>query len=149
LRRLRDAGSTALAEEAFRVLVVDGDQALAEYVGRVVQAAVPGALVSIATDAEQTIAMMRATPVHLLFVDLHLPHTSGVELAMYLRGAHLAARCRIVALSAGAQWADVGLLRQLGVTDFVRKGELLSERLRPLVHHAFDELQYRRRITGG
>lgn len=148
VRKLRDAGSNAAQEEAFRVLIVDADAAAADYTARIVRATAPGAVVQIANDAEAALAIVRAAPVHLLFVDLHLPHTSGVELAMYLRGGHLAARCRIVALSAGAQWADVGLLRQLGITDFVRKGELLSERLRPLVHHALDELQMRRRMGG-
>jgi CheY-like chemotaxis protein len=148
IRQLRDSGANATQDEAFRVLVVDADPASADYVARIVRAGVPGAVVNIANNADQAIALVRAAPVHLLFVDLHLPDTSGVELAMYLRGTHLAARCRIIVLSSGAQWADVGLLRQLGITDFVRKGELLSERVRPLVHQALEELQYRRRVMG-
>lgn len=148
LRRIRDAGGTP-GDEEFRVLVVEKDRSAADEVAALVQAAVRGASIAIAPDADAAIAVMRATPVHLLLLDLHIPGMSGVELAMYLRGAHLATRCRIVAMSSGAQWADVGLLRQLGVTDFLRKDDRLAERLRPLVYHAFDELQYRRRATGG
>ena len=147
LRRIRDSADAA--DEAFRVLVVENDTETAARVAELVQAAVPGAALAIAHDADGAIAVMRDTPVHLLLLDLHIPGMSGVELAMYLRGAHLATRCRIVAMSSGAQWADIGLLRQLGVTDFLRKDERLAERLRPLVYHAFDELQYRRRATGG
>lgn len=147
LRRIRDIADTA--DEPFRVLVVEREAKIADDIAFIVRDAVPGADVSIAANADEAIAVMRGTPVHLLFLDLHIPGMSGVELAMYLRGAHLATRCRIVAVSSGAQWADVGLLRQLGVTDFVRKDDRLGERLRPLVYHAFDELQYRRRATGG
>jgi CheY-like chemotaxis protein len=143
-----DSGSSTAQDEAFRVLIVDADAASADYLARIVRAGVPGAVVNIANTADQAIALVRQAPSHLLFVDLHLRDMSGVELAMYLRGTHLAARCRIIVLSSGAQWADVGLLRQLGITDFVRKGELLSERVRPLVHQALEELQYRRRVMG-
>lgn len=147
LRRIRDATDTS--DEAFRVLVVESDARVAEEIASVVRDAVPGSAVAIASDAEGAIDVMRGTPVHMLLLDLHIPGMSGVELAMYLRGAHLATRCRIVAVSSGAQWADIGLLRQLGVTDFLRKDERLADRLRPLIYHAFDELQYRRRATGG
>jgi CheY-like chemotaxis protein len=146
LRKLRAASSWQ--EESFRVLVVDADAASADYLSRMIRAGVPGAVINIANTAEQAIAQVRAAPVHLLFVDLQLPDMSGLELAMYLRGTHLAARCRIIVLSSGAQWGDVGLLRQLGITDFVRKGELLSERVRPILHLALEELQYRGKVTG-
>jgi serine/threonine protein kinase len=147
LRRIRDVADTS--DEAFRVLIVENDHGIADDLAGHVRSSVPGASVAIAHNAEEAIEVMRGTPVHLLLLDLHIPGMSGVELAMYLRGAHLATRCRIVAVSSGAQWADIGLLRQLGVTDFLRKDERLGERLRPLVYHAFDELQYRRRATGG
>jgi hypothetical protein len=48
---------------------------------------------------------------------------------MYLRGTHLADGCQIVSVSAATDARDHDVLRQLGVTAFLRKGEPFVDQL--------------------
>jgi serine/threonine-protein kinase len=124
LRAIRSAQSSAPqhAAEKFSVLVVDDDKDIAKLVKMTVRAAVPSADVTIATSAKQALEIVRASPPHLLFLDIQMPDMNGVELYMVLRAERLAERTTIVAASAAAKRADVELMYSLGVARFLEKG---------------------------
>jgi len=123
LRAIRNALTEPRpAAEKFCVLVVDDDRDIAKLVKMTVRGAVPAADVTIATSAKQALDLVRASPPHLLFLDIQMPDMNGVELYMVLRAERLAERTTIVAASAAAKPADVELLYSLGVARFLEKG---------------------------
>jgi serine/threonine-protein kinase len=123
LRAIRNALTVPHeAVEKFSVLVIDDDKDIAKLVKMTVRAAVPSADVTVATTAKQALDLVRASPPHLLFLDIQMPDMNGVELYMVLRAERLAERTTIVAASAAAKPADVELLYSLGVARFLEKG---------------------------
>jgi CheY-like chemotaxis protein len=111
------------------VLVVDDDRACAGILAEIVRDAAEDASIEIVHDGESALASILRAPPDLLVLDLGLPRMNGLELCMYLRGARVSDRTRIVSVSAGAQPHDVALLHQLGIRNFIRKGERLVEQL--------------------
>ena len=136
LRGIRDRvdrTSIVSAQDEYSVLIVDDDVTMAETLDLIVAEALPNALVRVAHHPAEALTMVRRRPPDLMILDLMLPEMNGIEVCMYLRGARLAERTRIVSVSAGALPQDVELLRQLGITHFVRKGTDLLDRLVPLL----------------
>ncbi|HEX4515978.1 MAG TPA: serine/threonine-protein kinase, partial [Polyangiaceae bacterium] len=123
LRAIRSALNVPQEPDAkFRVLVVDDDKDIAKLVKMTVRASLPSADVVVASSAKQALDVVRASPPHLLFLDIQMPDMNGVELYMVLRAERLAERTTIVAASAAAKPADVELLYSLGVARFLEKG---------------------------
>jgi serine/threonine-protein kinase len=123
LRAIRSALNVPQEPDAkFRVLVVDDDKDIAKLVKMTVRASLPSADVVVASNAKQALDVVRASPPHLLFLDIQMPDMNGVELYMVLRAERLAERTTIVAASAAAKTADVELLYSLGVARFLEKG---------------------------
>ena len=110
------------AAEKLAVLVVDDDKDIARLVKMAVRGAVPSADVKMATSGKQALELVRASPPHLMFLDIQMPDMNGVELYMVLRAERLAERTTIVAASAAAKPADVELLYSLGIARFLEKG---------------------------
>jgi serine/threonine-protein kinase len=131
IQRARTAG--AAPSERFAVMIVDDDPAMAALLRALVLATVPDADIRVVTDGERAIDLAQQWAPHLMLLDLMMPKMSGVEVCMYLRGAHVADRCSIVSVSAGAEEHDVQLLHQLGITRFLRKGPKLATLLPPIV----------------
>lgn len=132
LRAIRGADEPARAT-TFSVLIVDDDPDMTALLRALVRKTASGAAVATAHDAEQAIRHIHKQPPDLLLLDLRMPTMNGIELAMYLRGTHLADATTIVAVSARAGDDDVTLLAQLGITQFISKGPGLEERLPPVI----------------
>jgi serine/threonine protein kinase len=115
------------------VLIVDDDPDIAKLHATYVRLASPLADITIAHSAKEALACIRKRTPRLMVLDVSMPEMSGVELYVYLRGARLAQRCRMVVVSAGAKQEDVDLLYQLGVADFITKGPSLRSRLVDIV----------------
>jgi eukaryotic-like serine/threonine-protein kinase len=134
-----DAAKEKSAPGPFHVLVVDDDAAIRKLLSMIVKRALPAATIDLAKDANEALERLRAHAPDLMLLDLHMPKMSGVELCMYLRGApHLAERCTIVPVSAGAQEPDLQLLHMLGITHFVAKGARLADRLGPIMRDVYE-----------
>lgn len=132
LRTLRqaDAGSES---ESFSVLIVDDDPVVTEVMRLIVRKTIPGAEVRSVADGERAIESVRRRVPNAILLDLHMPGMNGIEVVMTLRGTHVADRCTIVSVSAGAQEHDIHLLQQLGITRFVRKGPDMRAQLVPVL----------------
>lgn len=128
LRSMRGT-ATEIRGETSSILVVDDDPEFTQLLRVLLRKLAPSAAVATAHDAEHAIEMVHARAPALLLLDLRMPGMNGIELAMYLRGTHLADATTIVSVSARAKEDDVALLRLLGITDFVTKGPDLEERL--------------------
>lgn len=115
------------------VLVVDDDDGLRSAIVTHLQSLRPAMRVSDAPDAETALHLMKRRTPDVLVVDLELPRMSGLELAMYVRGAH--ARCSVVAISARANEKDITLLGQLGAKGFLPKDSALFDALSGTLHH--------------
>ena len=87
----------------------------------------PSARIERSADALDAMKRLSAWTPDVLVLDLHMPHMSGVELAMHLQGTPVLDRCVTIAVSAGASATDRALLRQLGITRYVEKGKGFSE----------------------
>ena len=111
------------------VLVVDDDPDIARLVAMYVKQAAPSAEITIAPDAQRALESFRKKPPRLVFLDLHMPKTSGFELFTYLRGVHLVDASTVVAMSAGGSATDVSLMLELGAHDFIAKGPELRGRV--------------------
>jgi len=136
LRELRGSSSEPSRAQSLSVLIVDDDPDLAALMRAHVRKTVPSAVITTANDAEAAIRHVHGHPPDLLLLDLRMPKMSGVELAMYLRGTHLADATTIVAVSGLAHEDDLALLRQLGITTFIPKGDGLEARLASVLRDA-------------
>jgi serine/threonine-protein kinase len=139
LRRNEPAPSARVAP--LSVLVVDDDPDMTALLRMIIRRASPAATITTAHDADHAIKHVHKQPPDLLLLDLRMPSMNGIELAMYLRGTHLADATTIIAVSALAKDDDVALLRALGITQFIPKGPELDARLIA----ALRELDERRR----
>lgn len=120
-----------------RVLVVDDDEDLARLIATVLHATAPSAVVEVAHDAEEAMhAVRRATPT-LLFLDLDLPRTNGLELYLLLRERRFLEGCTTVAISARASAAEVPVLDEVGVRRFIPKDGDFLKSVRRIVREAF------------
>lgn len=128
LRSMRKS-DTEIRGETGSILVVDDDPEFTQLLRVLLRKLAPSAAVATAHDAENAIEKLHKQIPALLLLDLRMPGMNGIELAMYLRGTHLADSTTIVSVSARAEEDDVALLRQLGITDFVTKGPDLEQRL--------------------
>lgn len=112
-----------------RVLIVEGDDDLAEILAFYARQAFGDIEVRRADDGVRALEMVRDYAPDVMLIDLHMPRMGGIEVCMHLRGERLAEDCAIIAVSAGAPDYDMELLHQLGIHHFVLKGSGLEERL--------------------
>jgi len=117
-----------------RVLIVDDDPDIAKlekfYVTRALG---KDTEIVVARDGEEAVATLGRFNPDVMLLDLHMPKMNGIEVAMYMRGAHAAEECTIVLVSAGAQEHDRQLLNQLGIRHFLVKGGDLGKDLNELL----------------
>jgi serine/threonine protein kinase len=119
--------------EPFSVLIVDDDKQLQKILSFYVKKAAPDAEIRVVDDGDAAIDAVRKKTPHLLLLDLQMPRTNGIEVAMYLRGLDIGNATQIVSVSAGAQEHDIQLLKQLGITRFITKGLQFQENVIRLV----------------
>src|SRR5205085_9451385 len=115
------------------VLVVDDDPDIGRLVGMYVKQAAPNAEITLVTGADEALEAFRKKPPRLVFLDLMMPKTNGLELFTYLRGVHLVDASTVVAMSAGGSADDIQLLLELGAHDFIAKGPELRAGVRRIV----------------
>jgi serine/threonine-protein kinase len=129
-KRLREIRSRLSEEPSanFSVLLVEDDPVIAKLVTPKIRRAVPGCEIRIATDGDTAITALAERVPDLLFLDLQLPTTNGIEVAMHLRGLPDASRCEVVVMSGGATPSDLAVLEMIGVARFVPKGAGVAER---------------------
>ena len=125
-----------LVAEPLRVLVVDDDPNLAKLLSFYVKSSGVDVEVQTAHDGAAALAAITNFKPGLAFMDLQMPHMSGVELVMYLGGSHLVTNGSIVVVSAGAMPGDVELLRSLGIEQVIRKDERLRGEVTAVVRRA-------------
>jgi serine/threonine-protein kinase len=111
------------------VLIAEDDHAIAKLIELRIKKVAPSARIERSPDALDAMKRLAGWTPDLLVLDLHMPHMSGVELAMHLQGTTVLDRCITIAISAGANPTDLALLRQLGITRYVEKGSGFSEAL--------------------
>ncbi len=119
---LRPRTSDAPERRPISVLIAEDEPTMANVLEDLIGDVVPDATVRVARDGNAVLAYVRQSQPDLLLLDLGLPSMNGIELCMHLRGGGIAPQTSIVALSAAAQPRDVAVLRQLGITNFIRKG---------------------------
>jgi len=115
------------------VLIVDDDPTMASLLDAIVRDALPEVDVRAARSGEEALRLCRQGAPQLLFLDLHLPGISGIDLCLELRASRVAEGCRIVPVSGGAEEHDRRLLLQLGLTQFIDKGPELAGRVHDIV----------------
>lgn len=119
---LRSRTSHVPKRRPISVLIAEDEPAMASVLADLIGDVAPEADVRVARDGNAVLAHVRQSQPDLLLLDLGLPAMNGIELCMHLRGDSIAPQTSIVALSAAAQPRDVEVLRQLGITNFIRKG---------------------------
>ncbi|MBS2019168.1 MAG: protein kinase [Deltaproteobacteria bacterium] len=135
LRAAREevARADGTAAPPLSVLVIDDDADIARLVAMYVKQAAPNADIKLAKNADEALAVFRKKPPRLVFLDLMMPKTNGLELFTYLRGVHLVDASTVVAMSAGGNDDDVQLMLELGAHDFIPKGPELRGRVNKIV----------------
>ena len=135
LRAARDevARADGTAAPPLSVLVVDDDADIGRLVAMYVKQAAPTAEIRIAKNADEALEAFRKKSPRLVFLDLMMPKTNGLELFTYLRGVHLVDASTVVAMSAGGNEDDVQLMLELGAHDFIPKGTELRARVSKIV----------------
>jgi CheY-like chemotaxis protein len=111
------------------ILVVEDDNAIAKLIELRIKKMAPTARIERSPDALDAMKRLAGWTPDVLVLDLHMPHMSGVELAMHLQGTAVLDHCVTIAVSAGANPTDLALLRQLGITRYVEKGSGFADAL--------------------
>jgi serine/threonine-protein kinase len=139
LRAILEDRSSKAPPPVRRVLIVEDDDALRKLLSFHVKRTLgPGVEIALATDGEQAIAALHANAPDVMLLDLQMPRLNGIEVCMYMRGAHVAPNCEVVLVSAGAQDHDRQLLHQLGIKRFILKGSDLGGRIAEALAHLRD-----------
>ena len=74
-----------------------------------------------AADGLQALEKLRATKIHMLFLDLNMPNMNGMELITEMRSDTKLARVPICVVSSEATQSRMEQLRELGVQGYIRK----------------------------
>jgi PAS domain S-box-containing protein len=121
-----------------RILVVDDEPALREYLARALRQ--KGHQVSVAADGESALAALAAHPPEILLLDLSLPDRDGMEVLRLLRaGDRVAARTPVLLISGRGLPSDRVRGLRAGGDDFLVKPfdtEELLARIEALLRRA-------------
>jgi len=120
MRAIRSSLRAPTPGTPLSVLVVDDDDDMRHLMRALVQQEAPDAEIRTARDGEEALKQFQQRPPNILFLDLDLPGTNGIEVCMYLRGTSIADETSIVVVSAHAD-ENRRALEQLGVADVVAK----------------------------
>jgi CheY-like chemotaxis protein len=108
------------------ILVVDDDPAVRRALERVFLKR--GHQVRLAADGEEGLRVWREQGADVVLLDIHMPHTNGIEVLVQLRG--LAPRLPVIVMSGGDQTQELDLLGDaelLGASAVLRKPFTLDE----------------------
>jgi DNA-binding response OmpR family regulator len=92
------AGSPADAPAAYRVLVVDDDRDMADFLARLLQG--EGLSVETAADGQSALMQVMAAPPDLVLLDVMMPGRSGFEICRQLKGDESTALIPIILVTA-------------------------------------------------
>jgi serine/threonine-protein kinase len=113
----------------FRVLIVDDESNIRSALCERLSSLVPHAEVAAVPSAKRAMDFVRHNATDAMLLDLGMPNMGGVELCMYLRGAHVADRTEIIVVSGRIEATELQVLQRLGVKHFIRKGPELTLKL--------------------
>jgi CheY-like chemotaxis protein len=133
IRAMRGSGK-ALAGVMPTVLVVDDNREVSRVLGYCAAKELGECDIHYAVDGEEALQKVRELEPTIMLLDLEMPRVNGLEVAMYMRGARLAERCAVIAVSAGARESDLHALRVLGVQHMVLKDEHMRANLSALAY---------------
>ena len=128
IRAMRGSGK-ALERITPTVLVVDDNREVSRVLGYCAAKELGQCEIHYAVDGEEALQKVRELEPTIMLLDLEMPRVNGLEVAMYMRGARLAERCAVIAVSAGARESDLHALRVLGVQHMVLKDEHMRRNL--------------------
>jgi DNA-binding response OmpR family regulator len=106
-------------DRARKVLIVEDDAVTRKVYEHFV--ARHGCVVSSAPSAMEAMAELRRQTFDLIIVDAHLPDLHGADIARAARGRSYAVATPIIAVSYDDSDANVQLLREAGVDEFIVK----------------------------
>ncbi|MFT4111583.1 response regulator transcription factor [Silvibacterium sp.] len=106
-----------------RLLVVDGDRALAALLQR--SFAGEGHVVMVATDGQEAVELFQASAPDLTILDLNLPRRDGLEVLKFLRGTGEDAPVVVLTARSGVEVRVQAL--ELGADDFLPKPFAMAE----------------------
>jgi response regulator of citrate/malate metabolism len=125
-----------------RVLVVDDEQLIAEAHSAYTERVDGFQVVGVAHTAQEAMAALRAVPVDLVLLDLHLPDKNGLEVCRALRAA--GSNTDVLAVTSARDLAVVRVAVSLGVTHYLLKPFTFATFRDKLVGYA----RYRRQMLG-
>lgn len=129
-------GSTQMAQDLRRVLVVDDNQDIRELVAHILDA--DGFHVFSAENGEGALAILRSNEIDLILLDVMMPGTSGLEVLAEIRTGSLK-RLRevpVIMITAMASTDDVDKALAIGANSYIVKpfrGALIREKVRAIL----------------
>lgn len=133
-----------LRSDPISVLIADDDTEMATLLHEHMNRLVPHCAIHVVHDGDDALRAFTQLPPDIMLLDLDMPGTNGIELAMYLRGTSLADHTHFAVVSARAGGAERELLDRLGVRDLITKGERLEDELRHVVGRILASLLHTR-----
>ncbi len=129
LRMVQVALTARRVPQQLSVLITEDDDLMQELLVVLVSAALPNATIRCAGNADAALAMFTESPPDVCMLDLEMPGTNGLELAMYLRSTSLADNTSFVVVSGRVGPAERELFNHLRINEFVHKGVALQDEL--------------------
>jgi CheY-like chemotaxis protein len=106
-----------------RILIIDDEIIVARLLADAVSS--QGHEVTVATDGEEGLALLRQTRPDALFLDVKLGELSGIELLRQLRRSDT--QLPVVLITGNALADELDEARRLGVTEIIAKPFLLTQ----------------------
>src|SRR5262249_53947486 len=118
-----------------RVLLVE-DNEFNQQVAQELLSEAAGIKVTVASNGQEALDRLEATPFDLVLLDIQMPVMNGYAVAERMRKSPRLARIPIIAMTANATTQDRERCLASGMDDYVTKPFVLSELLAALAKHA-------------
>jgi len=108
-----------VSEAVRSILVVDDNEMNRDVLSRRLQR--QGYDVAVAEDGKQALALVEATPLALVLLDIEMPGLSGLEVLQIIRKTHSAAELPVIMVTARHESHDIVAALNAGANDYVTK----------------------------
>jgi len=107
--------------DVLRILIIDDDEALAHTMAQGLESALPGAIVTVATNGFSGGMLARSAEPHIILLDLRMPGIDGFQTCKLLKDDDVTRPIRIIAMSGFQDEADRQRILAAGAEQFLEK----------------------------
>ncbi len=117
----RQARSAPVQPDGLRILIIDDDEVFAAILTQGLQQAMPGTVVTLATDGFSGGMLARSAHPQIILLDLRMPGMDGFQTCTILKADPTTRHIRIIAISGSLDASDGPRIREAGAEVLLAK----------------------------